>query len=287
MAQLFFRLSNIFKENGKEAMMSKNKLITSLIIGAVLFSSLAAFLIYHYMAPARSTIYMFNDSYSSGEQVTSDMLTPVQVDSQIVMAGKTTGVSSAFVTPSEYQDIIRSGDSLRMDVTEGMPLTTGMLSVSGGSKVEMSMKSDAIAVTVPVNEYTGITNDLKEGARVNIYANLDSTVALIQQNKRVLEVFKSNDGVITGVAVEENIQESMELIYAVTNGSIYLGLVDSTGYQASEGAAPTYSPYSESYSEIPMETEVQTEAELETETEPETESEPATETEAVPEVFTP
>lgn len=174
-----------------------------------------------------------------------------------------------------------------MDVTEGMPLTTGMLSVSGGSKVEMSMKSDAIAVTVPVNEYTGITNDLKEGARVNIYANLDSTVALIQQNKRVLEVFKSNDGVITGVAVEENIQESMELIYAVTNGSIYLGLVDSTGYQASEGAAPTYSPYSESYSEIPMETEVQTEAEPETETEPETESEPATETEAVPEVFTP
>ena len=93
MAQLFFRLSNIFKENGKEAMMSKNKLITSLIIGAVLFSSLAAFLIYHYMAPARSTIYMFNDSYSSGEQVTSDMLTPVQVDSQIVVAGKTTGVS--------------------------------------------------------------------------------------------------------------------------------------------------------------------------------------------------
>ena len=267
--------------------MSKNKLITSLIIGAILFSSLAAFLIYHYMAPARSTIYMFNDSYSSGEQVTSDMLTPVQVDSQIVMAGKTTGVSSAFVTPSEYQDIIRSGDSLRMDVTEGMPLTTGMLSVSGGSKVEMSMKSDAIAVTVPVNEYTGITNDLKEGARVNIYANLDSTVALIQQNKRVLEVFKSNDGVITGVAVEENIQESMELIYAVTNGSIYLGLVDSTGYQASEGAAATYSPYSESYSEIPMETEVQTEAEPETETEPETESEPATETEAVPEVFTP
>ena len=85
--------------------MSKNKLITSLIIGAVLFSSLAAFLIYHYMAPARSTIYMFNDSYSSGEQVTSDMLTPVQVDSQIVMAGKTTGVSSAFVTPSEYQDM--------------------------------------------------------------------------------------------------------------------------------------------------------------------------------------
>lgn len=147
-----------------------------------MFSSLAAFLIYHYMAPARSTIYMFNDSYSSGEQVTSDMLTPVQVDSQIVMAGKTTGRKLRFRNTIRIPGYNRSGDSLRMDVTEGMPLTTGMLSVSGGSKVEMSMKSDAIAVTVPVNEYTGITNDLKEGARVNIYANLDSTVALIQQN---------------------------------------------------------------------------------------------------------
>lgn len=141
MAQLFFRLSNIFKENGKEAMMSKNKLITSLIIGAILFSSLAAFLIYHYMAPARSTIYMFNDSYSSGEQVTSDMLTPVQVDSQIVMAGKTTGRKLRFRNTIRIPGYNQIGDSLRMDVTEGMPLTTGMLSVSGGSKVEMSMKS--------------------------------------------------------------------------------------------------------------------------------------------------
>ena len=106
----------------------------------------------------------------------------------------------------------------------------------------MNMKSDAVAVTVPVNENTGITNDLKEGSHVNIYANLDSTISLIQQNKRVLEVYKDN-GTITGVSIEENIDESMELIYAVTNGSIYLGLVDATGYQATEGADPTYSPY--------------------------------------------
>lgn len=265
--------------------MSKNKIITSLIIGAVLFSSLAAFLIYHYMSPSRGTIYVFNDSYSAGDQLTSDMLTPVQVDSKIIVAGKKTDASAQFVTPSEYQALIKSGDSLRMDVSEGMPLTTSMLSVSGGSTVEMNMKSDAVAVTVPVNESTGITNDLKEGSHVNIYANLDSTISLIQQNKRVLEVYKDN-GTITGVSIEENIDESMELIYAVTNGSIYLGLVDATGYQATEGADPTYSPYAAAETETSKETEAQ---QTEAETQPETQEETQSETEAADggAVFTP
>lgn len=265
--------------------MSKNKIITSLIIGAVLFSSLAAFLIYHYMSPSRGTMYVFNDSYSAGDQLTSDMLTPVQVDSKIVVAGKKTDASAQFVTPSEYQALIKSGDSLRMDVSEGMPLTTSMLSVSGGSTVEMNMKSDAVAVTVPVNENTGITNDLKEGSHVNIYANLDSTISLIQQNKRVLEVYKDN-GTITGVSIEENIDESMELIYAVTNGSIYLGLVDATGYQATEGTDPTYSPYVAAETETSKETEAQqTEAETQPETQEETQ--PETETTDGRAVFTP
>lgn len=259
--------------------MSKNKIITSLIAAAVAFSLLAGFLIYRYMSPQRGTVYVFNDAYSAGEQLTSDMLTPVQVDSKIVVAGKSTDIGNQFVTPSEYQSLVKSGESLRMDVTEGMPLTTSMLSVSGGSTVEMNMASDAIAVTVAVDEYTGVTNDLKEGARVNIYANMDGQVSLIQQNKRVLEVFRSGD-TISGVSVEENIQESMELIYAVTNGSIYMGLVDATGYQASEGADPVYSPYSVE------ETEAETTGETE---ETEAETEETTETEAADgdTVFTP
>ena len=263
--------------------MSKNKIITSLIIGAVLFSSLAAFLIYHYMSPSRGTMYVFNDSYSAGEQLTADMLTPIQVDSSIIVAGKRTNASAQFVTPSEYQEVIRSGDSLRMDVSEGMPLTSSMLSVSGGSTVEMNMKSNAVAVTVSVNEYTGITNDLKEGSHVNIYANIDSKIMLIQQNKRILEVFK-NDGVITGVSIEEDTQESMELIYAVTNGSIYLGLVDATGYQSAEGTDLTYSPYDTTYSgNIDLDNFVESESDAK-ETEVETQEETVADENAV---FTP
>ena len=266
---------------------SKNKIITSLIICAILFSILASYLIYHYMSPSRSTIYVFNDSYSSGVQLSADMLTPIQVDSSIIVAGKKTDTGNAFVTPASYQEIVKSGDSLRMDVSAGMPLTTSMLSVSGGSTVEMNMKSDAIAVTIAVNEFTGITNKLKEGSRVNIYANMDSSVVLIQQNKRVLEVFKDN-GVITGVSIEENIQESTELIYAVTNGSIYLGLVDATGYQASEGTDPSYNPYSATQPDENDETEaIEPEEPEETEVDEDTIETPEESDVQNNEVFTP
>lgn len=220
--------------------MSKNKAITMLIVCAVIFSGLASYLIYHYMSPQRSTIFVFNDSYEAGKQITTDMLSPMQVDSTIVVAGMKTNVSNQYVTPETYADVIRSGDSLRFDVTKGMVLTTGMLAVSGGSSVEMNMKSNAVAVSIPLNSFSGITNDLKVGARVNIYSTIDKTTRLIQQNKRVLDVYKNN-GELTGISVEETVSESMQLINAMASGSIYLGLVDASGYQSVENNIPTFS----------------------------------------------
>lgn len=226
--------------------MSKNKIITTLIACAVICSALAGFLIYRFLSPQRGTIFVFNGSYDVGEQITADMLIPMQVDVNMTIAGRNDNVSSTFVTPEKYADIVRSGDSLRMAVSEGMPLTTAMLSVQGGSTVEMNMKTDAIAVTVPVDRFSGVTNDLKEGAKVNVYSTQDNVTVLIQQNKRVLEVFKE-EGAIVGVSLEEDIQESMELISAMSAGGVYLGLVDATGYQASEGDDPYYVADSSKY----------------------------------------
>lgn len=265
--------------------MSKNKIITTLLICFAVCSILASYLIYHYLSPSRSTIYVFNNDYEAGEQISANMLIPVQVDSTIIVAGNRTSVGTQFVTPADYSSVVSSGDSLRMDVSEGMPLTTSMLSVSGGSRVEMNMKSDSIAVTIPIDRFTGVTNDLKEGARVNIYANINSEIKLIQQNKRILEVYKDGNSVI-GASIEENIQESMELIYAVTNGSVYLGLVDPTGYQSSEGEDPFYTPYGDNdinmdvnayfnYMESAMTETVETETE-EMETDPDITSDAAT-----------
>lgn len=271
--------------------MSKNKIITTLIVCAILCSALAGYLIYRFLSPQRGTIYVFNGAYEVGDQINADMLTPIQVDSNIIVNGRKDSVGSRFVTPAEYADVVRSGDSLRIDVNEGMPLTTTMLSVQGGSSVEMNMKSDAIAVTVPVDSFSGITNDLKDGSRVNVYSTNGDVTVLIQQNKRILEVFRGDGSVITGVALEEDIQESMELISAMSNGKVYLGLVDGTGYQASEGDDPyyvqdiaKYLPDETSYDDAAYqsflasmtETEAATEAQT-FETEVPVETEPATE----------
>ncbi len=218
----------------------KNRIIIILLVCAIACTILAGFMVWNYMTPSRSTIYVFNGDYASGTAVTADILTPIQMDSTVIANGASDSVENHMVTGSEYSEIIHAGEYLRMDVTEGMPLTSGMLSVQGGSTLEANMTSDSIAVSFSVDQFSGVTNELKTGSRVNIYSVINSEVRLIQQNKRILEVFE-NDGSIQGVSVEESVYESMELIYAIKCGSIYLGLVDASGYQSTEGSDPVYS----------------------------------------------
>ena len=78
----------------------------------------------------------------------------------------------------------------------------------------------------------------------------------------------------------------MELIYAVTNGNIYLGLVDATGYQAAEGSDPVYTPYNEAAVTDDNTIEENTESEVQTET-VETEAETAEASADENTVFTP
>lgn len=222
--------------------MQKNKIIIGFSAASILLTVLVCYLIYSYMSPSRQTIYVFNDSYSSGTQVTADMLTPIQVDSTITVSGRKADVSEQFITSSEYAEIIKSGDSLRMDVGEGMPLTMSMLSVIGGSSIEMNMKPSSIAVTVAVDNVTGISQDLKEGSRVNVYSTTDTGVSLILQNMRVLTVNKP-DGELSSVTIETDLQQSMQLIYYSIYGKIYLGLVDASGYQAAEDGILSFSGY--------------------------------------------
>lgn len=222
--------------------MQKNKIIIGFSAVSILLTVLVCYLIYSYMSPSRQTIYVFNGSYSAGTQITADMLTPIQVDSTITVSGRRADISEQFITSAEYSEIISSGDSLRMDVGEGMPLTMSMLSVIGGSSIEMNMRPSSIAVTVGVDSITGISADLEEGSRVNVYSTTDSGVSLILQNMRILTVNRP-DGELSSVTIETDLQQSMELIYYSIYGRIYLGLVDASGYQAAEGEIPSFNGY--------------------------------------------
>lgn len=222
----------------------KNKKITSIIFVAILFAVLAGALVYFYLAKQRTTIYVFNDAYPAGTVVTDSMLTPVQVDSTIVKAGNTTDTSKEFVTTASKNSLIdKQENSLRIDVTKDMPLTESMLSSNSGNYLEQTMDHTKVAVTVAVTPISGVTNDLSSGSKVNIYANgynnSDETTLLFE-NMRVLSVGRDSDGNIDSATIEVSIKESLKLINAANSSTLYFGLVNGSGYQASNESNMTY-----------------------------------------------
>ena len=219
--------------------MSNNKKIILVFALFLALSGAAGFMIYRYLNPQRTTIYVFNNSYAAGTPLTEGMLTPMQADSTIVLNSRRAGTALQFVTNADYQTVIQSGDALRMDVGQGTPLMFSMLSVTGGSPVEMSMKPSSIAVTIPVSNITGITPDIRNGSKVNIYLSMNNTTTLLMENMRILSLQKK-DGALSGATIECDIDQSLILINSATYGSIYLGLVDGNGYQYSEVENPNF-----------------------------------------------
>lgn len=226
--------------------MSKNKKIALVAAAALLFSVLAGFLVFQFLTPRRTMVYVFNANYSAGTPVVNSMFMPLQVDSDLIAAGRSAPVSEQFVTSAEYAAVLQSGDSLRMDVGKGMPLTISLLSVTGGSSIEQNMAPSSVAITIPLNNITGVTSELQPGSRVNIYVSSDASgqaTTLQFQNMRILSVFRNESGGIASASVEATtVDQALKLVNAATYDNIYLGLIDVNGYQTVPGA-PSYSPY--------------------------------------------
>lgn len=214
---------------------SKNGKILLILLVAIITAVLGGFSLYTYLTPQKTTVYVFKENYEAGTNVTEDMLTPVSCDSNILVAGSDADINSMFVTGNNIQEVLKSGDALRIDVAEGMPLTQSILSIAGGTQIEQVMDPSKIAVTIPVDNVTGVTETLQPGSRVNIYATgLESEeTQLLMENMRVLSVHTDNNGGISSATIEVTQNESLKLIYAATNASLYLGLVNSSGYQVS------------------------------------------------------
>lgn len=223
-------------------MNKKNRKILAILIVAFVIAFIGGVATYMYLAPQKTTVYVFKDNYEAGEVISEDMLTAIQCDSNIIVAGNNAATSSRFVTGKDIDAVLKTGDSLRMDVAAGMPLTISLLSVNGGSSVEMQMDPSKIAVTVPLTSITGVTPDLKAGSKVNIYATSGGNgTVLLFQNMRVLNVQNDNDGNLSSATIETDATQSLKLIYAVQNSSVYFGLVDSSGYEYVDGE-PSYTP---------------------------------------------
>ena len=214
--------------------MKRNSKILIILSVAVIFAAAASFCIYQFLAPQRSTVYVFKDAYEAGTTLTADMLTPLQVDSNIVAAGTKAPVGQQFVTAQDIETLLRSGDSLKSNVGKGTPLMPSLLSATGGNAIEMAMQSTAVAITIDVSPTTGITNDLTPGTSVNVYVTYHTgSTQLLFEKMRILAVHKAGSGgTLSGVTLELSKEEAIRLINATKNGSIYLGLINVGGYQS-------------------------------------------------------
>jgi len=229
--------------------MKKNSKILMVLALALVFTIAAGICVYQILSPQRSTVYVFNKSYEAGTPLAADMLTPIQVDSNIVIAGGKAPIEQRFITSAEFSALMRTGDSLKTDVGEGTPLMLSLLSTTGGSAIEMIMQDTAVAVTVDVNSITGVTNNLAAGASVNVYVNYHTGgTNLLLEKVRVLAVHKGGSSeALSGATLELTNAEALRVIDATKNGSIYLGLVNTGGYQLVDpDEAPTESPETDS-----------------------------------------
>ena len=207
-----------------------------LLLAALVLAGAAAYGTWQFLSPKRVTAWLFRDNYKAGTVLTGDMLYAVQVDAAMIAAGADSATASRFVTGSDVRAVVNAGDSLRVDVSEGMPLTRAMLSVTGGTSVELNLDPSKIAITVPATAHSGVTNGLLPGSYVNVYATGYSTAGdeastvLLFQRARVLATQKSN-GSLSGITLEMDAADSLKLVNALKFASLYFGLVDSFGYQ--------------------------------------------------------
>lgn len=219
---------------------SKDRTIIIVAMVFVVFAVAFGYFLHLFLAPRKISVYVFNDNYRAGTVITGDMLVPVTVDAKVAVAGGSAETTAYFVTAQNYEELINNKEnSLRVDVAKGVPLMQSMLSVDGGSYIEMTMNSTMVAVTVPVTSISGVTNDLAPGSRVNIYASRvndqtkDAETKLIFENMRVLSVQKDDDGLIQGATIEcLPGGEDKRLIEAAEAYAIYFGLVNGSGYQS-------------------------------------------------------
>jgi len=216
----------------KDIKVSKNRKILITFILCILLMFASGVAVYRYLTPQRTTVFLFNQDYVAGTQVVMTMLVPIQVDNTVVAGGMNISTGDILITNRFIQDALQTAGVLRTDVSAGTPFMSSHLTATGGNSIEMRMRSDAVGVTISVDNVTGITNELTFGSRVNVYASYHGETYLKEglENLRVLRTTMGSGGLST-VTLEVDGPEALMLIHAAQYSILHLGLIDGHNYQ--------------------------------------------------------
>ena len=215
--------------------MSKGKKIIIAVVIALICAALAVYAIMLYLSPMKETIYVYNNNYEAGKTISADMFTPILVDEKIVINGREASINEQYVAGSEeFYNVINTGDSLLVNTYKGQALTLSDLSVASGTAIEKNMATNAIAVTINLNNTTGVTNGLRIGSRVNVYSSYEGITSLLLENMRIIKVNKS-EGDLISITLECSQEEAVKIIYAQEYTAVHLGLINENEYVSAEG----------------------------------------------------
>jgi len=241
--------------------MNRTAKITLVVIG--IMSILVGFGMHSYLTEARTTIYLFADSFSAGTQITPDMFVSDEIETRIVtrqlqMRGEN---DPRFITAYNIDAVI--GTYLRTDVVVGTVLLSSHSMEIGGSPVEIALTPGYVAVTIPAINIDVGNPLLSYGSRVNIYTsfsleNQQAITAMFAQYVRVLDIQVSQPldteigaPILSGIIVEVSAEQSLDLMHAIENGKVRLGVVRAGAYEIID-IPPVESVVSEPMNEQPL-----------------------------------
>lgn len=204
----------------------------------IVLALIVAFLSYSYLSTTKTTIFIFNDDYPAGHVIVEDMLTPIQVDANMVVEAFNEEVRYAI--PGNLDEIL--GQYLRFDVVKGTPLMSIHADEQGGARTEKRLNANMVAFTVPVDNITGGSPFIEPESFVNVYVSYDNdfeeTSELKYQNVRVIDVLyaetyseTSDSPTLSGVTLEIKPEQSVELMHAVEFGRVRIALIKSNHYE--------------------------------------------------------
>lgn len=207
--------------------MTKNKKIVLVLLAAIILCVSSGFVVYRAFTFQKVNIYVFNGTYEAGTKLTKDMYSTIEVDKTVVTNGVKDSIRNVFISDEKTMGNL-IGDTLRISTYEGMPITRAMFSTAGGSNIEMQLAEGKIAVTVGINNITGVTNDLRANSYVDVVILGEQGTETIE-NMRIVNVYKSDDVNISSVTFECSADNYVKIAEAANKSTIHLGLIKGFG----------------------------------------------------------
>lgn len=209
-----------------------------LLVFITIFGILIAYFTYDYLKGAKTNIYLFANSYEAGTTITRDMLTTLEVDATMVDNLAYSSQEAKYVTDSDLKEIIAAGDTLGTDVYAGTPFMTTETSTIGGSSVERRLGDYKTAITIPVNNISGVSPEISAGAKINIYTCYTTSSyqveELLFQNVKILEVQATGDKesgyTLSAITIEINPEDALQLLHAINYQKLDITLLKSGKY---------------------------------------------------------